>query len=144
MSNIYYDALWSSTSQGSLSSVNNELVSRNAGDFTAAYNVYAIGYNQADVTVGGAVSAINPLTFTVYKYNNGIGGLGGSTLTVSVSSTTPIPCALLLNTGGINRPIRAVPFTIASGRTYVDVDLSAATVDFSDDTTRRLRLLGYI
>ena len=144
MSYIYNDNLYTSTQQGSLSSANNELILTNGGNYTTKYNVQALSYNQADVTVGGPVKAIVPFTFTVYKYNNGTSLGTSSTITVSVSSTTPIPAALLLNTGGVTRPVLAVPFNITAGTTYVDTDLSAASVDFSDREIRRLTLLGYI
>ena len=158
---IYTDALYSTPGSNgfySLSSDNAEVVATNNNSFTAAYNVCGNGYNQDSFTVNGTtVKATVPYTFTVYKYNNGVACTpNASTFTLTVSSTAAIPMALLLNPGvapfdggGNHHATLAVPYNIPANSnslttTSVDVDLSAATVSFSDPEKRRLLTLGYL
>jgi len=159
MSYIYNNALYSTAGgQGfyKLSSANGEITATNNNTFTAAYTVVGNGYNQDSFTVNGTtVKPTSAYTFTVFKYNNGVAcSPNSTTYTVTVSSTAAIPMALLLSpagtpfTGG-HRATLAVPYNIPAnanglGTTYVDVDLSAATQDFSDPERRRLVSLGYI
>ena len=160
MSYIYNNALYSTTGgQGfySLSSANGEITATNNNTFTTAYNVCGNGYNQADITINGTtVRATSAYTFTVNKYNNGtlVTPNSSTTYTITVSSTNAIPMALLLNPANAvfnNLPhaTLAVAYNIPAntnilGTTSISVDLSAATVDFSDPEKRRLHNLGYL